>query len=96
MEKFHVSDREGHVGSEGKEAIMTFLFTTTGTGILLVATLCFGTVASSEAGDRAMRPPIKVIAPKEQMRQIAQGDIGSALCSKERRWSISRATRSTS
>ncbi|MDH4088648.1 MAG: hypothetical protein OEV04_16615, partial [Nitrospira sp.] len=55
---------------------MTLLFTTANTRILLlVANLFFGTVAISEAGDLTLGPAIKVIAPKENMVQIAPFDI---------------------
>jgi hypothetical protein len=55
---------------------MTLLFTTASTRILLlVANLFFGTVAISEAGDLTPGPAIKVIAPKENMVQIAPFDI---------------------
>jgi hypothetical protein len=55
---------------------MTLLFTTANTRILLlVANLFFGTLAVSEAGDLTLGPVIKVIAPKENMVQIAPFDI---------------------
>ncbi|MDH4305151.1 MAG: hypothetical protein OEV53_13915 [Nitrospira sp.] len=55
---------------------MTLLFTTANTRIfLLVANLFFGTLAGPEAGDLTLGPAIKVIAPKENMVQIAPFDI---------------------
>jgi hypothetical protein len=55
---------------------MSLLFTGSSTRILLiVASLFFGTVGISEAGDLILGPTINVIAPKENMVQIAPFDI---------------------